>query len=192
VSWVAYADESARFGGSEVPGCYVIAALVVAEADAAELRQVMAPLAHRPKGFHWTEANKKRRWDAVTTVASAPALHVVTVAAPLDHSRQERARRACLERLLFELEVAGVRDVWLERRTPSLNRKDQQAVGGFLARRIIRDIRVRHANPATEPLLWVPDIVAGAVGLEAMGVTTEYWDALEPQVERHEVDLSRP
>lgn len=189
----AYADESARFARDGVPGCYVIAAMVVADEDADRFREVMAPLAHRPKkGYHWAEADNKQRADAVAVVASIPTLHVVTVAAPMVDAKQERARRACLERLLYELENAGVRDVWLERRTASLNRKDQQVVGGFLARRIIQDIRVRHAEPASEPLLWVPDIVAAAVGLDAMGVTDSYWEELEPLVERLEIDLNWP
>lgn len=188
----AYADESARFARDGVPGCYVIAAVVVANEDAERFREVMAPLAHRPKGYHWAEADRKQRAEAVAAVVSIPAIHVVTVAAPMVDAKQERARRACLERLLYELENAGVRDVWLERRTASLNRKDQQVVGGFLARRIIQDIRVRHAESATEPLLWVPDIVAAAVGLDAVGVSADYWEALEPLVERHEVDLNWP
>jgi hypothetical protein len=185
----AYADESARFTSAGSRGCYVIAAVVVADGDAQKFRDVMAPLAHRPKGFHWAEADKAQRHEAVEAILSVPSLHVVSVAAPLDNARQERARRLCLERLLFELESAGVDHVYLERRTEILNQKDRDVVDGFRARRVIAHIRIDHAPPANEPLLWVPDVVAGAIGLDAVGRGSEYWQMLAPLVERHNITL---
>ncbi len=187
MSWNAYVDESVRFGTK--PGYYVLAAALVEDSAAAAFREVVAPLAHRPKGFHWTEADQQRRWTAVEAVRSANALHLVVVGAPMDPARQERARRGCLERLLFELDAAGITQVLLESRTATLNRKDQQVVGGFLARKVIRHVRIKHTAAVNEPLLWVPDIVAGAVGLDAEGRESKYWQRLAGLVERYEIQL---
>ncbi|MGH3430405.1 MAG: hypothetical protein ACRDQZ_23030 [Mycobacteriales bacterium] len=99
MSWLAFADESARFGKKGESGYYLFAAVVVEDSAAEELREIMIPLAHRPKGFHWNEADEKRRWAAVEAICSASALHLVVVGSPMDPTRQERARRACLERL---------------------------------------------------------------------------------------------
>lgn len=189
MSWIAYADESVRFARSDRPGCYNVAALVVWSADAPSLRAEMEPLAHHRKGFHWTDASDKYRQRAVETVASAPALHVVAIATPLTNNKQERERRACLERLLFELESAGVALMYLERRTETSNRRDRAVIDGFRARHIIDGIRVEHLAPSDEPLLCVPDIVASVSGTACPSETNPHWNQLGPAIELHEVEL---
>lgn len=185
MGWVAYVDESIR----AVDRLYILAAAVLDEAHQADAREEARTLALRGLPFHWRLEKEPRRAKAVGVVAGLPALHLVVVGAPLDPARQERARRHCLEQLLFQLDGAGVGRVWLETRTASLNSRDIAAVRAFRARRVIHhDIRVDHAYPSAEPLLWIPDIVAGAVSAAARGEST-YREQLERLISEYRVRI---
>ncbi|GII20742.1 hypothetical protein [Planosporangium mesophilum] len=164
--WIAYVDESMRVGA----GAYVLAAACLEVVECEDARRTVAGLAKPGQRFHWRQSSVPMQHKAVGVVAGLPALHLVVVAAPLDPRRQERGRRQCLRRLLFELENSGVGRVVMEAREQRLNARDIQAVDAFRAAGLIGpDIVVEHAypaGPAGEPLLWVPDIVAGAIGGE--------------------------
>ncbi len=59
----------------------------------------------------------------------------------------------------------GVTQVWLETRRPIENRRDAKMVDALRDMRTIGDdIAIDFADPMTEPMLWLPDAVAGAVG----------------------------
>ncbi|NJC69072.1 hypothetical protein HC031_04940 [Planosporangium thailandense] len=166
MTWTADGDESMRAG----VGVYVLAAACLEVEHEEQARHAVAALAKPGQRFHWRQAATPVQRKAVSAVAGLPALHLVVIAAPLDPRRQERARRHCLRRLLFELEQAGVARVVMEAREPRLNTRDIEAVDAFRAAGLIgSDIVVEHGYPTGpngEPLLWVPDIVAGAVGAE--------------------------
>src|SRR5699024_2754930 len=84
------------------------------------------------------------------------------VPAPAVAAKQDRARRKCLDRLLFELDQRDVIGLWLESRQAVLNRRDQETVEAARGSRIItRKLNVKHAQPVDEPMLWLPDAVAG-------------------------------
>lgn len=161
MGWVAYVDESMHAASRS----YVLAAAVFEGDLAGALRDSVRVLAPRPgTRFHWRDQVPAGREKAAGLVAGFPALHLVVIGMPTDPRRRERARRQCLGELLFHLESVGVRQVWLETRTASLNSRDMAAVRAFRARRLIRhETRVDHAYPSAEPLLWIPDVVAGAV-----------------------------
>jgi hypothetical protein len=150
---------------------YVLAASMLDDADLEPVREEVSNLATTSGlRFHWRKESYKRRYDAVNVVGCLPMLHMVVVGAPLDPARQERARRLCLRRMLFELEAQGVTQVWMEARTRSLNSKDVSAVDVWRSQHVIsHKIRIDHADPATEPLLWVPDIVAGTANASEAG-----------------------
>jgi hypothetical protein len=79
--------------------------------------------------------------------------------------RQERARGRCFERLLWELDQAGVTKVVFESRTPHQDRTDRRRVDGLRGRGVITgELRAEWRRGAEEPLLWAPDIVLGALG----------------------------
>lgn len=168
MTWVAYADESMHSrSGMKV---YILAAAVLNADDCADVRLAVSQLGKRGRGFHWRDADAPERRKAVDVVAGLPALHLVVVGAPLDPRRQERARRHCLRRLLFELESAGVDRLWLEARTPILNARDMHAINVFSMQGVIRSSpHVGHIRPVDEPLLLIPDIVAGSVNAAAGG-----------------------
>lgn len=118
--------------------------------------------------FHWRLEQRADQRRAVGRLAALSALHVVVVGHRMENARQERARRQCLERLLWELDQMQIAQVWLDRRTESLNRRDREFVGTLRARGIIgKRLRVDFLHSFDgndgEILLWLPDIVAGAV-----------------------------
>lgn len=187
MSYSAFTDESLRF---ERPGKYILAAAVIEDALIPHVREALAPLANRHGGFHWTAADGSERLKAAELVAGLPALHIVVVGSDLNAGKQERARRSCLKRLLYELDAAEVHNLVMDSRGPAGDARDLKMVATCRANRAIgTQLRISHAKPHTEPLLWVADAVAGAVGLEALGTETRYWDALSGIVERHDIEL---
>jgi len=78
--------------------------------------------------------------------------------------RTERARRRCLERLLLELENAGVAEVVIESRAPSQNHSDLLMIMALRkSRTISKAITVNWRPSHQEPLLWAADAVVGAI-----------------------------
>jgi hypothetical protein len=71
----------------------------------------------------------------------------------------------------------GVSEVWLETRHSALNERDMKLVEALRGKRSVSPgIRVGFSRPKDEPMLWVPDAVAGAVNAAASGGDT---DAIE-------------
>jgi Protein of unknown function (DUF3800) len=163
----AYADES--FHEAPSGGFYVLAAAVFDGDDHELSRETMLQLRAKegrgkvPK-LHWHNMNRHRRLDTVTRIAELGGFHVVTIGAPVPHRRQERARAACLTRLVHELHGCDVHTLFMESRTRVLNLRDVRTVSW--ARRLLPksdDFQVEHLPGGTEPLLWVADVIAGAV-----------------------------
>ncbi|GAB3853513.1 hypothetical protein GCM10029963_44900 [Micromonospora andamanensis] len=169
MSSTAWIDESMR-QHSDRSSVYVLAAAVVSNADVPAARFDAARLAPgRRARVHYRDADDGERRKLVQAVAAiTTAAHVVVVGAGMDRRRQERARRVCLERLLWRLDGSEVEQVFIEARTASLNTKDRNAVAQLKQRRIIPGhLRVDFARPhgaEGDPLLWLPDVVAGVVG----------------------------
>jgi hypothetical protein len=188
VSLVAYADESVPFHTLPLPYLFAAVLLHEDEETARQLREAMLPLQHAPKGFHWTHANDDQRGDAIDVICSFPALHLTVAGVPVRRDKQERARRICLEAFLRELESAGVEHVNFESRGSADNRRDLEVVGGFRAQRYLKSIRVQHLDPRTEPLLWVADAVAGALGCHLRG-ESHHWERIKDPVELCDIHL---
>ncbi|ONI68756.1 hypothetical protein BWI15_37935 [Kribbella sp. ALI-6-A] len=53
----------------------------------------------------------KRRDRIAAVVGKLDIAAIVVVGTPMTRTKQERARRCCLERLLYELDDLGVREV---------------------------------------------------------------------------------
>ncbi|MBB5789304.1 hypothetical protein [Jiangella mangrovi] len=162
MSWLAYVDESIRTDD----GVYVLAAVALDAADGESVRDAVCTLLPTRGGprFHWRDERRASRLAAAALVAAQPALLVVVIGTPVQPDRQERARRHCLGALLFELATAGVDEVWLESRNQVSDRRDLDVIGGFRVRGMLPpELRIGHARPGEEPLLWAADIVAGAI-----------------------------
>ncbi|GAB3765655.1 hypothetical protein [Microlunatus parietis] len=159
----AWVDESMRIVGDS--GDYILAAAV---GDPTALDAVRDTLRGLLKGrqvrLHWHTENNRRRADLASAVGCFDLASIVVVGTPMVRAKQERARRKCLERLLHELDQLGVERVYTEARSPRLNVRDQRMVDALRVRGVIGEsLRVEIGRPTEEPMLWVPDIVAGAV-----------------------------
>jgi hypothetical protein len=168
---IAWVDESVIVGGDDRPGAYTLAA-VIADDDAIEgLRNDLRALTERKiVRLHWVAESAKRRDLIVETVAALGVVAIVVVGSPVHRQKQERARRCCLERLLYELDQLGVSQAWLESRAPAQNKRDRSLVDsarrkGLLSHRT----SIEFARPLQEPMLWLPDAVAGAVTADNLG-----------------------
>jgi hypothetical protein len=88
----------------------------------------------------------------------------------VDGRRQDRARRQCLERLVWELQGLGVARIHVESRQPERDRADVRALAAFRRSRVLAPhMTVDHARPLQEEGLWLGDIVAGAVLADLRG-----------------------
>jgi hypothetical protein len=186
VGWVAYVDESMR-QRSDGEGIYVIAAAILDDEDAGSIRQRVKALARtRRSRIHWRDATEAERRKAVAAIVELEVLHLVVVGTRLNLRAQERCRRLCLRRLLWEVGAAGVGQVWLESRTASLNAKDYAAVEAWRAQHVVRgDLLVDFAQPfgpAGDQLLWLADIVAGAVSTARGDGDNQYLMTLDPLI----------
>jgi hypothetical protein len=170
-------------------GIYLLAATVADPDECEPTREVLRSLLPgKARRLHWhTEGGRRRRLIAAA-LAERPVRHTVVIGAPLDARKPERARRLCLERLLFELAALDVSQVWLESRTDRLNRADRTMAAALHSQGLIpKTFHVGFAAPTAEPMLWLPDVVAGAVGAHRCGGDDEPWQALRATI--REIDL---
>ncbi|WP_337000560.1 MULTISPECIES: hypothetical protein [unclassified Microbacterium] len=164
----AFVDESEPLGTGN-GGPYVMVAtlpLCDDESDLDELRHSLRQLKlHGAKKLHWYDSVEPLRDQIVDTICRMPLLHWAVVIQPCEGDRPERTRRACMERLLWELgRLEVVARVVFESRGAASDRRDMKLVHALRAKRVITArMRVDHVRGATEPLLWVPDAVCGAV-----------------------------
>lgn len=185
----AWGDESMRFAAS--PKAYVLAAALIEGQLTDDVREVVRPLRVAGTKLHWRDLDRRQRDKVVDVVAGLEALHLVVIATPLDPRRQERARAKCIQRMLSHLGGLGVHQMVLEQRTESLNRLDQKLITKLRGTRAFPAfLTVDFRQPSKEPLLWLPDVVAGAVGEELADTTSPWARRLEPCIERLNVDLN--
>lgn len=167
----AWVDESVIVGGDHGPGAYTLAAVIAEDAATDGLRETLRALTERKiVRLHWVAESTKRRDVIVEAIARLGIVGVVVVGAPVHRQKQERARRCCLERLLYELDQLGVGQVWLESRAPSQDNRDRSLVDSARDKGLMsRGMSVGFARPLQEPMLWLPDAVAGAVTAANLG-----------------------
>lgn len=184
----AWVDESMRTDGSH--SLYVIAAAICSPTGAEPVRDKMRALLLRSQTrLHWRDETHARRTRIATTIAAVEITAVVVVGAPLAQAKQERGRRKCLEALLPQLADLGVSVVWLESRTPALNKNDDQLIRALRGKRALpASMRVDIARPSAEPMLWVPDAIAGAVNAANRG-TPEWLEAIRHRLDIVEISL---
>jgi len=177
----AYIDESCR---EQLPGVFVLAAVVVPMPRADQVRaQVRGHAQASGARFHWHAEGSDRRVKFLEELAGLRLPAIVAVAAPIDPQRQERARRKCLEQLLWELEQRDVRDLVLESRQERRDRYDRAAIlAGQKAGQVPADLSYAFEQPSREPLLWLPDVVASVVSAVRAGLPGLSLAALGPSV----------
>ncbi|WP_410604859.1 DUF3800 domain-containing protein [Amycolatopsis sp. lyj-90] len=183
----AFADES--FKEDDDGGFYVLAAAILPIERHAELREVMLGMrAGRTGKLHWNVLTGDQKRAVVKRVADFEELHLVAVGTPVPARRQERGRSLCLQRLVMELHALDVSLLVAEGRTVQLDARDVRTVQQTrFSLPQGAAFRVRHVRGADEPLLWISDIVAGAVRARQQG-TSDYADRLAEYVIELQVD----
>ncbi|MEU4289777.1 hypothetical protein AB0E63_16255 [Kribbella sp. NPDC026596] len=64
----------------------------------------------------------------------------------------------------------GVGDVWLESRSAGPDRRDVRLVDSARRKGLVPSgLVVRFARPLDDPMLWIPDAIAGAVTAATLG-----------------------
>lgn len=188
----AWVDESTRRRASGT-SIYVLAATVLSIGQADDVRRrVRALRLPRLKFLHWHEESRDRRLQIASAIAELETLHTVVVGAPVDATRLEKARTRCLVRLVAELVGIGVEHMIFEGRTAIQNRRDVATIAELRSRKAIPGtFSVDFAGKRDDPMLWIADIVAGAVGASLTGTDVEPLDALGSSVEVIRIDLPR-
>ncbi|WP_068924717.1 hypothetical protein [Planobispora rosea] len=183
----AYVDESMRVSA----GLCLMAAVLVPPVLAEVYRDVLRGLLlSNQRRLHWRDEKDRRRVQLIDAIGALRPCGIVIVGTGLDAARQERARRKCMERLLWELGQHHVTDVVFERRGVDLDEGDRAMVVTLRGRHAMTPrLQVSWESPENEPLLWIPDIVAGAASLAEAGQES-YWKGLgdELSVQRLDVD----
>lgn len=173
----AYVDESARVPGE---GLYLVASVVVFVDRASEIRERLRRLLlPRQLRFHWREESPKRRLEMLKLIQELRVEARAYVRNPTGRREQGRARRLCLEELLWDLRQLGIGELVIESRGEDLDRQDRQAI--IEARRALiapDGLKYGFARPKEEPLLWIPDSIAGAVAACEVDPGCEYGEAL--------------
>lgn len=168
----AYIDES-QPGGTGSGGPYLLAAtmLLDEESDAENIRWMLrGALPKGQKKIHWSESVPAFRASLVDKIAQWDLIHRVVVRDAQFGERPERARRSCIEELLYELDQRRVERAVFESRGPADDRRDREMLSKLRARKTVRGpLRMEHVRGHEEPLLWLPDIACGAVGQRLRG-----------------------
>ncbi|NPC98243.1 hypothetical protein [Nocardioides sp. zg-DK7169] len=188
----AWVDESIHAPGAEHSGMYVLASVVADPEGCDHPRDSLVRLVPRGRGrLHWRDEDTPLREKVTAVIAECDFASVVVVGARWANPKaQERARRHCMRRLLFELEQLGVSQVWLESRTSSLNKRDLQLVNALRSENAISAaLRVDFGLPSVEPMLWVPDAIAGAVAGARKGSRAGHRQVLGSMVQEIEIAL---
>lgn len=188
----AWVDESIHIRGSALSeGIYLLAATVADPRVCDPAREALRSLLPgRASRLHWKDSDARSRRRIALVAAGLGVQHTVVIGAPLDARRQERARRLCMERLLHELGAVGVSCVWAESRTASLNRQDLRMIDALRSRHAVPPgLKLEFMLPSAEPMLWLPDIAAGAVGLHRRNDDPRPYETLRPHVTVHDITI---
>lgn len=139
--------------------------------------------------LHWyDDRGESRRRKIVEAVAQLGCQHIVVIRSGDRTTRSERRRRMCMKRLLWELEQLGVVRVCLEARERKQNSRDRQLLDQLRAgRELGGQLRMDHIPGPEEPLLWIPDAVAGAVVAARLG-DLQYRAIIDHQIRQILID----
>ena len=189
-SLFAWVDESVIVGRAGSTGTYTMAAVITDSAHCDELRYELRTLTIRPGvRLHWVAESEKRRDLIAEAVGRMDIAAILTVGTPMERSRQERARRCCLERVLYELAQFGVSQACLESRAAAQDKRDLRLIDSARRKRLIsHDLTVTFARPSEDPMLWLPDAVAGA--MSAVVLEEDRWlTAMGEAITVHRVEV---
>ena len=160
----AYIDESIRAAA----GLYLFGAVCIEPPNEVPVRRAL--LGALPSGssrFHWRHDSRQRRLAILRLLVDLPTTSIVLFQAGIDPRKSERHRQHLLWNLAATLDREfGVNDLVFESRETSQNAKDARTLRSISQAGIAGpDFRYTFARPLDEPLLWLPDTIAGACGM---------------------------
>jgi hypothetical protein len=153
----AFVDESLR------PGRYLLACVVIGEDDVGAARRQAGKLLLRgQRTVHFQDEGDRRRRAIIGSLAE------VSMAATVYSCRHrlgrgaEAARAACLATAVTDLQATGKAVHLLIESRDTADRFDRATIVGTRER--VPHLTFEHVRPTEDPLLWVPDCLAWAVG----------------------------
>lgn len=161
----AYIDESQVGGtGSGLP--YVLTASFAVGDTQDEVRDALRRLLPKnAKKLHWNRLTPDAQERVVGELLTLDLMHIVVVRETTIQEKPERSRRSCIQMLLYELASMDVEHAVFESRGSADDARDLKMLGALRSQRVVPTrFRVDHMPGPAEPLLWVPDVVNGAVG----------------------------
>lgn len=181
--WRAYIDESESDRRSD-PNTYILATALVHDDHQDEVRADFRRLLRSgQRKLHWHAESGNSREAIIKTITVAPVLHVVVVREGRTDEPVERRRRKCLERLAYELHGREIQHLTVEARETKQNARELRHFSTLRASKTIgASMRLSHVPGPSEPLLWIPDAVAGAVAAHRTG-TPRYLELLHDVID---------
>ncbi len=161
----AFVDESASRENTD-PGVYILSAVLVEASREDEVRTALARLRQRwQRKVHWHDTEGvKRRLLLIEQVRSFDLPSIAVVTRTHSDTPLERRRRLTMERLIVELQMLDVHRVALESRGAANDTRDRAHLDTARARRLVTaPLRIEHRAGPEEPLLWISDVVCGAI-----------------------------
>lgn len=142
--------------------------------------------------LHWTDESEARRRAIVESIGSLAPMTVVVTHVSERMRKNERCRRKCLELLYYDMAGMGVFDLLLEHRSDVQNKRDRAHIVGLQNQGLDQRIRIGHRRGGDEPLLWIADVLLGAVNSAALGRPNHLRSLQETIIVRHRTADSVP
>ncbi len=149
-----FVDESVR------SDAYLLAAALVRDTELDRTRAGLRDL-RRPgqRRVHFAKEGNPRRREILSALAGAGLRARIYSCG----GRPTDAREACLLALIADIVPAGARRLVLESRE-TMNHQDLRVINAALRKHGEQRLEYLHLRPEEEPVLWVADAVAWAVG----------------------------
>lgn len=178
----AFVDESICLRPASGTQEYLICAVLIDIDHIEEVREKLLPL-RRPGQIkiHWTAESDSSRRKLTDALAEIEHMSVLITHTSDPERKTERFRRKCLELLYYEMTTCGVSELILESRMDAQNKKDCAHIAELKKSGLSASIRIEHARGGDEPLLWIPDIILGAVNAAQLG-KSDYLSRLEDNI----------
>ena len=147
-----------------------MAAVLGATEACGRVRERLQPLLLKGQvKLHWTDESERRRREIVDVVSDLGTMMCIVSHLDARRRKVERYRRLCLEPLYTELGSMGVFDLTFESRSKGQDLEDRAHVVALQGTGLDRRIRITHERGGAEPLLWIADVVLGAVNAAHLG-----------------------
>lgn len=163
----AYVDESLR----PHLGLYAMAAVIVPDCRADEIRGELRSLlrTNQPR-LHWREERDDRREYVMKAIAALDLEVLVVAGRGMGPRAQRRARRKCLQHLLWHLSQCKVPRIIFESAGPVADDRDRELVAALRAMGCYPDLPLADwTHPESEPLVWTPDYAVAAFCTDQCG-----------------------